>query len=77
MSELVASTPSDAPLTELEATIAAMATELAGSRDELMRAEQIQTAVVLTLRAAEAFATDTPSVSVIEASQGEAGVSLT
>ncbi len=37
-----------------------MATELAGSRAELMRAEQVQTAVVRTLQAEEVYPTATP-----------------
>ena len=41
--------------------MSAMSTELAGSRAKLMRAEQVQTAVVLTLQAAEAYPSATPS----------------
>jgi len=60
-SEFVSSETADGPLTELEATMSAMSTELAGSRAELMRAEQVQTAVVLTLQAAEAYPSATPT----------------
>ena len=60
-SPLAASNLAEGQLTELEATMAAMSTELAGSRVELMRAEQVQTAVVLTLQAAEAYPSATPT----------------
>ncbi len=73
-SENVASILDEEPLTELEATMAVMATELAGSRAELMRAEQVQTAVVLTLLAAEAYPSATPSDSDGEASAEELGI---
>ena len=73
-SENVASALDEGPLTELEATMAVMATELAGSRAELMRAEQIQTAVVLTLLAAEAYPSATPTDSDGEASAEELGI---
>ncbi len=62
-SPLAGSNFAEGQLTELEATMAAMSTELAGSRAELMRAEQVQTAVVLTLQAAEAYPWATPSAS--------------
>jgi serine/threonine-protein kinase len=73
-SELVEIPPDENPLTELEATMAVMATELAGSRAELMRAEQVQTAVVLTLQAADAYPSATPSVSSDEDSVDEPGI---
>ena len=65
---VIASNPDEGQLTELEATMAAMSTELAGSRAELMRAEQIQTAVVSTLQAAKAQPSATPSALVSESS---------
>jgi hypothetical protein len=73
-SPLVASNLAEGQLTELEATMAAMSTELAGSRAELMRAEQVQTAVVLTLQAAEAYPSATPSASVGGEDPAEPGV---
>jgi serine/threonine protein kinase len=73
-SELIASSPDNDPLTELEATMAVMATELAGSRADLMRAEQVQTAVVLTLQAADVYPSATPFVSVGEDSTEEEGI---
>ncbi len=73
-SALITSESADGPLTELEATMSAMSTELAGSRAELMRAEQVQTAVVLTLQAAEAYPSETPSALAGDSSNEEVGV---
>jgi serine/threonine-protein kinase len=55
---------------------AAMSTELAGSRAELMRAEQVQTAVVLTLQAAEAYPSATPLASEGGAPTEEVGTTF-
>jgi serine/threonine-protein kinase len=63
-------------LTELEATMAAMSTELAGSRAELMRAEQVQTAVVLTLQAAEVYPSATPSPAASESPTEDTGITF-
>ncbi len=73
-SELTTSETVDSPLTELEATMSAMSTELAGSRAELMRAEQVQTAVVLTLQAAEAYPSATPTGLAGDSALEEAGI---
>jgi len=73
-SEVITSETADGPLTELEATMSAMSTELAGSRAELMRAEQVQTAVVLTLQAAEAYPSQTPSALTGDSSNEGEGV---
>ena len=75
-SGLVALETDEDPQTELEATMAAMSTELAGSRAELMRAEQVQTAVVSTLQAAEAYPSATPSPAVGELSTEEGGITF-
>ncbi len=76
LSPFVAINSAEGQLTELEATMAAMSTELAGSRAELMRAEQVQTAVVSTLQAAEAYPWATPSASVGESTTVEGGVTF-
>ena len=65
-SEVITSEKADGPLTELEATMSAMSTELAGSRAELVRAEQVQ--------AAEAYPSQTPSALTGGSSNEEAGV---
>ena len=73
-SEVITSETADGPLTALEATMSVMSTELAGSRAELVRAEQVQTAVVLTLQAAEAYPSQTPSALTGDSSNEEASV---
>ncbi|MFQ5923896.1 MAG: serine/threonine-protein kinase, partial [Anaerolineales bacterium] len=67
---LIASNPEEGQLTELEATMAAMSTELAGSRAELMRAEQVQTAVVSTLLASASQTESTPTPAIGESFAG-------
>ena len=73
-SELITSGTVDGPLTELEATMSAMSTELVGSRAELMRAEQVQTAVVLTLQAVEAYPSATPPGLASDSAVEEVGI---
>ena len=62
---IIATVVEEGQLTEMAGTIQAMSSEMAGSQSELMGPEQLQTAVVGTLMAAESLPTATLSPALI------------